>query len=382
MSEIASSSKAAVYVAPQIAAGTIPETPSWQTCTLTSCNIKEAPNTVESARIRADRNPTGSFTTTRSSSGDIADEVSYGGTTDTFLEALMCSTWATARTYTASTISTAAADNSINDSAGEMTVYVVGEKINVTGIATLTGVVVVSSTASKLVVSGETLTDIAAGTSTTIASQAQSVSIGTIEHPFLILKEFGDLAAGAGKYEQYKGEFVNQAAFSMGTDSLAGVTWSFVGREMNIPDYTSVTATAAASTDPMKGIATIATVDGSAYAYVTQLDLTVTNNIATTNFLNYGIDTSLGKVGITGTLTIGYTSAAFTEKYIADDTINLGWTLSDPAGNKYIFTLPKVRIGAVPTDINGSDSIKSGIEISAAYDGDTGVAMTIERRPA
>lgn len=377
MSEIASSSKAAVYVAPYTTGDH-----AWQTCTLTSCNIKEAPNTVESARIRADRNPTGSFTTTRSSSGDIADEVSYGGTTDTFLEALMCSTWATARTYTASTISTAASDNSINDSAAAMTIFEVGEKINVTGIATLTGVVVVSSTASKLVVSGETLTDIDEGTETTIDSQAQSVSIGTTEHLIDVLKEFGDLAAGAGRYELYDRQQLNQAAFSMTPDGLVSVTWSFVGRQMTIPDYESVTATAAASTDPMKGIATLATVDGSAYAYVTQLDITFANNITTTNFLNYGTDTSLGKVGITGTLTVGYTSAAFTEKYIADDTINLGWTLSDPAGNKYIFTMPKVRLGAVPTDINGSDSIKSGIEISAAYDGDTGVAMTIERRPA
>lgn len=77
--------------------------------------------------------------------------------------------------YTASTISAAAADNSINDSANGLPIYAVGEHAPVSGFldvnAELNAVhVVVSSTASKLVVATDITADEAAGESVTLTT--------------------------------------------------------------------------------------------------------------------------------------------------------------------------------------------------------------------
>lgn len=64
------------------------------------------------------------------------------------------------------TYSAAAADNSINDSAGNLPLYVAGDVVTVSGFATAGNngrAVVVSRTASKLIVSGLTLANEAAG---------------------------------------------------------------------------------------------------------------------------------------------------------------------------------------------------------------------------
>ncbi|WP_420553966.1 hypothetical protein [Neptuniibacter marinus] len=81
--------------------------------------------------------------------------------------------------YTASTISAAASDNSINDSANSLPIIPVGAAVNISGFvdasSELNGEqVVVSSNASKLVIDIDITTDESAGTSVTVQQRNKS----------------------------------------------------------------------------------------------------------------------------------------------------------------------------------------------------------------
>ena len=88
--------------------------------------------------------------------------------------------------YTASTISAAAADNSINDSAVGLPIIPVGAAVNVSGFADVSTElngeqIVVSSTASKLVIETDITTDEPAGASVTIQEKNKSYKLQLTE---------------------------------------------------------------------------------------------------------------------------------------------------------------------------------------------------------
>lgn len=117
------------------------------------------------------------------------------------------------------TISAAAADNSFNDSASALAVLPIGEGVHVSGFADPANTgwfVVVTSTPAKLVVSGGTLVDEAAGQSVTIRSDVLNGMIQQLEADALIeLFELDATGLGGSLFR-----------FHAGTNAvLASITW-------------------------------------------------------------------------------------------------------------------------------------------------------------
>lgn len=383
MSVIANSSQAALYIAPQSAEGTIPETPSWTKCRMNGDTLSETFGEVDSKEIRSDRQPTGKYHTTTEVSGDITTELSYGGATDTLMQYAMQSTWGTAaRTVTASTISTVASTNTIHDSAGGLPLFRNGEPINMTGIAELSGVIVVSSTVSDIVISGATLTDISEGTETTISSVAVPLGIGTTRTPFMALREFGDLAVGSGKYQLKTDCYINSMKWEMAVDGLTTLTFSIIGLNAEVPGYTSVSYTAASTTDKMPGIGVIAYIDGTESTCISSADFTVDNGITTKHCFNYQKSTSNGRAMLTLNFKVGYTSDALYQKALSNETIALLLHQEDADGNGYFVHFPKVRLGAVKTDRSETNAVEPDITATPEYDSTAGYAVQIEKYSA
>jgi hypothetical protein len=108
-----------------------------------------------------------------------------GGTGSGFPPAYSIRTAETLLTYSAGTISAAAADNSINDSAAAFPAFAVGDRISVTGFTgagtTANAVAtVVSRTASKIVLSGVTLVNDAAGETVTVKGPGFILDLASI----------------------------------------------------------------------------------------------------------------------------------------------------------------------------------------------------------
>mgnify|MGYP000418453414 CR=1 FL=1 len=156
---------------------------------MVSESLKYNIGTDVSAEIRADRQTSDLIQTSFDAGGDVNIEMSFGSYDD-WLESALYSAFTTAITVSLTDISALASDNSINTAAGDFTAenINVGQWIRIGGF-TGAGIIVnntfgkvVSVTAGKIILSGITLVDDAAGEN--ISNKGSMFRKGVIEKSF------------------------------------------------------------------------------------------------------------------------------------------------------------------------------------------------------
>jgi hypothetical protein len=127
------------------------------------------------------------------------------------------------------------------------------------------------------------------------------------------------------------------------------------------------------------------TIDGTASGSITELDLTISNNLANRFVVGSKLTQShtIGQRSITGSFTAFYDSTDWIAKFTDETSFAIVHTIKDPAGNSISFRFPKVYITAAPPDTQGTNGeITLNLPFVAVYDSTAGHAVQIRLNPA
>lgn len=343
--------------------------------------------TTVSNQINPNRSESDLIRTSGASTGDLGVEFQYKSY-DSFIEGALGGDFSTAVTYTASTISATNADNSLNDSAnGFDTVNILpGHWIKFTGFTggnvglNNTPCKVVSITAAKIIVSGITLVNDAAGESVTI--KGSSVRNGTTRKSYTIEKQFQDLT---NVFVSHKGMVVNGMNINAAVGSIVSGSFSFNGTTTayaasSVGTGANTAADTYDSYNPTDSIGTIYIDGTAAAACVRSLNLTTTNNARDIQCLGalFPSSISLGTLGITGTIEVYFSTYDLLEKFINGTSISLSYSFSDVDGNWTVIDMPNVKFNTgTLSGISKNSDVLTNLSFTALYDATAGYAIQV-----
>lgn len=257
-------------------------------------------------------------------------------------------------TLTAATISAANSDNSFNDSGNGLAIFTVGQWMKATGFtgnnATNNGkpCKIVSVAAGKIVVSGITLIDDAAGESVTL-KQANYIDDGTTATSFQIEKNFSDLT---NEYHDVIGCMIAGANLDFTVGGMIKATFNILAKEIN-PVTSSVMGTpiAAPTTSPMNNVGHFQGMylGGYAVANVSKardIKLSIQNNLRERiNLGDEGADSiGAGEFGVNATLQAYFAaSSTIFSTFRAGTYTSLAIALKDADGNVYVVEIPSIK---------------------------------------
>ena len=321
--------------------------------------------TTVSEEMRADRQISDIARIGVSTSGDIAFELSYG-TYDDFIQAsLLSSGWsAEAKITSANTLSAAAGDNSLNDSASGFGSFAANRWVLVSGftIAANNGFKkIFSATAAKLIFVNGTMSTEAAGEPITVQMGGQ-IANGTTLVSYNIERDYQDATPAA--LSLFLGQSINAMNLEIPVDGIITGTFGFMGSE-----ETSLTSSSGTGYD---AIGTTVIMTGANHVPdfmenyedqgIISLSMSLTNNLRTR--MQVGtlgvVSIGTGTVEITGTFSVYFSTVELYNKFLAHTDTSLVLGVKDSQGSGYIIELPAVKIttgtrsaGGINTDVIG-----------------------------
>lgn len=370
--------------------GTTPATPLFKRLRHTAVTLGLAKSTLISEELRADRQITDYNHGLKSIGGDITSEISYA-TLDDLFEATLCGTWAVKTApYSATDISAAAADNSVNSAGGTFpTTIEVGDRLTISGFTGTAGNnqigTVVTATASKIVLVTVTpLVNDAAGESVTLTVNSQRLKAGTTRRSFSVMREFADQSAT--KFHIFTGCEFSKLATTIAVDAIVKVVFTLMGKSSTAPgDEPGTTTYTAANTNPtMNSLGGSLKEGGSASTIVTELQLTLENGLEPKP--NIGDDevqqrASIGRSNLSGQLTAYFEDVAILNKFRDGTESSLDFVLADSVGNSYRIVMPRVKYNGGQPDTQGQGAITLSMPFQALLDSVTSTQVYIDRHP-
>ncbi|HET8791802.1 MAG TPA: phage tail tube protein [Modicisalibacter sp.] len=357
--------------------GTTPDPATWDFLRLTGNTLTPAVGTESSSEIRDSRMGSGSIITSRDFTGDLNYEFSARTFDKLLPAAFFSSDWAADQSVTAATIDADGSDNSLNDTAG-LGIFEPGELIRIAGFAT-TGnngfATVVSSTATKLVVSGITLSTEAAGESVTL-DNGDKIGIGATRHTFSAVKRYADISV----FAIFRGLHVGSMSLDIPEEGIVTGTFSMAGLagETAQTDFVggSDTVNAATSTVPMGSATNVGTIaiDGASLAgtaCISAMTMELANNLQ--------VQRCLGKVGpgaqietqasVTGTITMAWSAASYAiwKNMITREPIDIIFPLI-AGGDAYAFRIPQAEVDGELPDGGNEDIVQVELNYTAKID--------------
>ena len=344
---IASANRESLLYKVEVTEGTNPAgAATYLNFTNNSLNVTN--ETTNSAVVRSDTNIAGTIRTGLTVGGDIGFELKHLEF-DPFLEAALRGTFATAYTDTATTISFANSDNSVNDSGAGFTNVVEGQWLKISGTDSGTNdgwyKVATKSSTSKLILSHGTVADESAGESITL--KGTYLSNSTTEKSFTFERVLGDIT----QYQLYTGMKLNNFGLNFNTSDIAGGSMSFIGRNGALATSSGFSGShTAASTAPSMN-----TVDDIKAIYVNgalstadflSLDFSLTTNAEALSAIGSltKIGVSQRSIGVSGNFTLFKEDKTFDDFKRNFDAINLAVVTEDSNGDGYIWDFPQVYI--------------------------------------
>ncbi len=369
--------------------GVVPSNPPWTPLRHTGTNLGLSKSTLISDELRADGEIADVRHGVRQVGGDVNVEFSYTSFDD-MMEAALKGTWALGNVKVAITISAAAADNSLNDSAAGFPVYFPGEKITIAGFTGTVGnnqtVTVVSRTASKIIVSGGTaLVNDAAGESVTLTSASSILKVGTTRRSFSFMRHFADLSTDG--HLVYPGIEINNFSMTCEPDAIITSVFAVLGRDQNAaadaaPSGSSyVDGNTNSVFDCFSGLI----YDGAtAVGVVTSLNFTLESGLAARNVVGSDktIRPSIQRTNLSGQITVFFEDAVLQDKFIDETPSSLRFHLFDAANNEIVVYMPMIKYNGGQPDTQGQGPITPNMPFQAYRDPTTGTTMAIIRNPA
>ena len=386
------SSRHALHAVVEATYGTTPATPAFKTIRHAGTTLALAKGSMLSDEIRSDRQIYDYRHGNRQTGGEITGELSYGSYDD-FLEAVLGGTWAAkAAPYTAGTISAAAADNSINDSANGLPLLDAGDQVTIAGFtgasttANQTKLVVVSSTTAKMVLSGGTaFINDAAGESVTVTTLTNRLKVGQTRRSFTLMRQFADdISASPKPFHVFPGQEFNTLKLTVGIEKIIAIVFGILGQTASDPSLlapTGSTYTAFNTKPVMDTFNGTVKEGGSTIAIVTELSLAMENGM-TPRFVvgdDKTIKPHIGRTNLTGQLTAYFEDVTLLQKFMSQTESSLAVVVTDGLGNKYRIGIPRLKYTGGQVDTQGGGALTIPLPFQALYDTTTATTLFIDR---
>lgn len=352
-----------------------------------SSSLAQKQETVASNEITGDRQIADHIRVDVGVEGATQHEMSAGALDD-LLEAGLCSAaWTGGATVTATTISCASADNSINDSGSGFGSIVAGQWIRVTGFTTNGATFfakVVTQTTAKLVVSGITLMNESAGPSVTV-KQGDYITNGSTFRSFTLETKFSDLAS---VFAYHTGCVINGFNIQVPTKGILTAGFNWIGKREFSSASTNMGTPTAAPTNSVKNSiddVLMAMEGGFAAANIIQIvdgSLTIANNARKDNAVaNLGpIQVGLGDFALTGAFKIYFATQTLLDKFRNRTASSFGLLVRNSSGLGYMLEVPSVIYSVGEHPVPGKNqSVIANIEFAARKDPTLGRTIRIHR---
>lgn len=203
---------------------------------------------------------------------------------------------------------------------------------------------------------------------------------------FSIEKGFTDI----DQYILYRGMAVNTMSLEFSIGAILTGSFGFIGRDSIITPNSTVPEAVAPTTltEVMNSATNFADLEVAGQSYECGISSVSLNTDAGLRAQN-----SVGQLGAcaivpgtftpTGSLSVYFADATLYNRYIANQELALSWSVQDNAGNKYEFSLPRVKITNATVVAGGLDTdVSLDIDYQALFSAASGHTIKITRTPA
>lgn len=380
------SARHALFLTAETLYGVTPATPAFKRLRHTGATPGVTKNTSISEELREDRQIADFRHGIVSIGGEINFELSYGSYDDV-LQAVLLGEWAPAINYAGTAIAVDDADQSYNGT--NLPLLRAGDKFAVTGFTTSANnglKTVVTSSATKIVVSGSTLVDEVAGDAVTLIAQRRVLKAGVERQSFTMLRHFTDMDPAEKAYHTFLGTEFNTLSLSLTPGEKVTGSLGILGREPGLSvtppaDSTFGTATTSRVFDSFTGSLKE---DDTEIGIVTELSLSLENGLEPRPvlFSKYTLQPSIQRSNLTGQMTVYFENATMLEKFLNETSSSLDFTITDLDGNSYRIFIPNISYTGGQPDTTGQGSITLAMPFQAIYDATEGSQIVIEAIPA
>jgi hypothetical protein len=202
---------------------------------------------------------------------------------------------------------------------------------------------------------------------------------GVTRRYFSILRDFSDIS----QEELFTGCEINTFNMVVAPNAIVTGDFGIVGDDASTTPPAGATFNAPTTTSPFDSFTGIINEGGGASSVVTSLTLNVDNGINALFVVgdSSSADTSIARSNVTGSIDVYFEDASLINKFWNETESSIDFTLVDPAGNKYIVTLPRVKYMGGQPDVSGEDPVTISMPFQALYDSSTGTNIRIDRDP-
>lgn len=205
---------------------------------------------------------------------------------------------------------------------------------------------------------------------------------GTTRRSYTVERHHQDI----GKYLRSTGCQFNTMSLSVAPNSMVTGSFGIIGSGFTTSGSAlgSATYSAESTTAPFDSFSGSITEGGSAIAIITALELNIDNGMEALYVVG-SADTllpSIGKSSVTGSVTAYFENTTLLDKFVAETTSAIQFTLTDAAGNDYIVLLPKVKYNSGNPEVSGPGAITVTLDFVALYNSSDASQIKITRVPA
>ena len=331
-----------------------------------------------SERINSTAQVTEARSGTDSVSGTLSDECASGSHT-AFYEALLRGTFATGVTNTATVIAANATGNKLVRSSGSWITlgFKIGDVVDVTSTANNGRAMIMSLTATEMVLNGFTIVSAAEGTSVTVAVAGKKLLIpadpaSRLDKSFTFEQFYSDISVS----RVASGCKIGSASVSIQPDAMATVEFAVMGKDMKTASSKYFTAPAAATASSvMAGNKAFLMIDGAPAVLVSALDFEINGNLEASSVVgNLQSDGTrpaanifLGKIEVSGTLTAYFESDALFTKFRDDTDITLAFWMKGDNGKMLAYKMGRVRLGSATPNDSATGGLTQELSFTALY---------------
>ena len=364
--------------------GETPSTPAMTEFNATSANFNSGKTTAKSAIIRSDRQVTDIIQTGFSATGDFGFELIYGEL-EWAMESLFGNTFSAALTYTGagSTDNFSFEADPYNTIRGpSLENFVVGQWIEISraSVAANNGRWRISGVnTNTIVVNGPLSTE--ADSTATIKGDGH-LELGTSEISYLLEQEFNDIT----RFKYETGARMSQLSMNFTSRAIITGTFNWMAKDLTqqattIGDGASTVASTNnvmnASTDVgaiMKDYVTLSTAIRS-IAFTVNGSLRAPDKIGSTTVAEINDGTFV----VDGTLEAYFEDATLYADALAHTTVALSWEVSDDDGNRYVFTLPAVKLTGDPNAGGQNQDVMVSLAFEGYRDPASGTTIQVDK---
>ena len=184
------------------------------------------------------------------------------------------------------------------------------------------------------------------------------------------------------QYSQFLGLRGSTFTMSVKPGAFVSCGMGFMGMTQTVLAGTTAASTSTMYTkEPFDSFTGSILEGGSSSAIITGIDLNMTNNLSESLviFNRNRVGISAGNLGVTGTLTAQFTTAALFNKFVNNTSSSIVFTLTDPLTKTHVYSLPKIAYTSADITVGTAGELSLSLAFNAQYDSVSGTKISLAR---